>query len=150
VAIVCTTRFSAFVDDDDLELAKRMGVAVRAARRARQLTQAQLAQRIGIAPNYLALLERGERAASLTLVSRIGRTLGVDVTELFGDPPLGDEEEELVLALFRSMTDEMKAHALDVLRVFGVEPSRRPREGRAVPARAPRGRPRRRSGTKKR
>lgn len=59
---------------------------VRAVRKARGLTQAQLAQAVGVSHQTIVSLERGDYSPSVYLALRIGAALGSTVEELF-DPP---------------------------------------------------------------
>ncbi|GFZ90321.1 helix-turn-helix transcriptional regulator [Nesterenkonia alkaliphila] len=58
---------------------------VRTLRRARGLTQAQLAQAVGVSRQTIVSLERGDYAPSVYLALRIGAELGASVEELFGE-----------------------------------------------------------------
>lgn len=51
--------------------AKRIGRTVRTLRVQRGMTQAQLAERVGISPAYMSLIERGKRNAELDILERI-------------------------------------------------------------------------------
>lgn len=51
-------------------------------RKQKNLTQRQLAQKLGIAPAYLSQIEVGVRTPALHLSVRIARFFGVDVDEL--------------------------------------------------------------------
>ena len=60
------------------------GVALRSARRTRGWSQEALAERAGLHPTFVSLLERGLRQPSLETVLRLSRALGVPVGELVG------------------------------------------------------------------
>lgn len=66
--------------DPDLQA---FGRALRRCRSALQLSQEELAERAGLHRNYVGLLERGERNASIKTAYQLARALGVDVDELF-------------------------------------------------------------------
>lgn len=81
--------------------APRLGERVRALRRQKELSQTQLAERLGISGSYLNLLEANKRPLSATLLLRVATELGVDLgafaneadtrseqalLEVFGDP----------------------------------------------------------------
>jgi len=81
--------------------ATQLGAKVRALRRQRNLTQAALAERLGISASYLNLIEHNRRALSASLLIRIADVLELDlkalspentarsvadVMEVFGDP----------------------------------------------------------------
>ena len=60
---------------------------LRAARARRQLTQATLAERVGIHPSYLGSIERGRRNVPLDTLCRLAWALRVDPHELLRPPP---------------------------------------------------------------
>jgi transcriptional regulator with XRE-family HTH domain len=60
----------------------KFGEKVRELRRARGLSQEELAFRAGIHRNYLGGIERGERNPALDNISAIAKALGVDLSEL--------------------------------------------------------------------
>ncbi len=81
--------------------APRLGEKVRALRRQKEMSQTQLAERLGISGSYLNLLEANKRPLSATLLLRVASELGVDLgtfanesdtraeqalREVFGDP----------------------------------------------------------------
>ena len=55
------------------------GRAVRIVRSAHNVSQSQLAERIGISPSHLSLIESGKRAPSLKMVERLSTALEVPV-----------------------------------------------------------------------
>lgn len=59
-----------------------LGNALRAARQAARLTQADLAARLGLTVNYLSLLEHGRRGISLATLSAYAAAAGVRVGDL--------------------------------------------------------------------
>jgi predicted transcriptional regulator/transcriptional regulator with XRE-family HTH domain len=78
-----------------------LGAKVRALRRARSMTQVALAERLGISPSYLNLIEHNRRSLSAPLLIRLAGILDLDLKslsveqqaretadlmELFGDP----------------------------------------------------------------
>jgi transcriptional regulator with XRE-family HTH domain len=54
------------------------------ARLRRKLTQAQLADKVGVHKITVSRLERGDRQPSMSLLQRLAKALGVPVTELLG------------------------------------------------------------------
>jgi transcriptional regulator with XRE-family HTH domain len=54
-------------------------ISLRTARKAKKLTQAQLAERLGRVQSYVSKLERGDRTdITLDEVSELGKVLGVE------------------------------------------------------------------------
>jgi HTH-type transcriptional regulator / antitoxin HipB len=60
--------------------AESLGQAIRHYRRARGLTQAELANRAGLNRTYLSALEQGQETEQLKRLLRVLRLLGVRVT----------------------------------------------------------------------
>jgi transcriptional regulator with XRE-family HTH domain len=59
-----------------------MGRRIRAAREAKEMTQAMLAARAGISRKYVVDLEAGRYDPTVGVLRRIAKALGVPVTEL--------------------------------------------------------------------
>ncbi len=59
-----------------------LGGKVRALRRQRSLTQAQLADRLGISASYLNLIEHNRRSLSAPLLIRMAEVLDLDLKAL--------------------------------------------------------------------
>lgn len=56
--------------------------ALRAAREAAGLTQAELARRVGVSVDTIGRAERGDRDTPATTIGRIARVLGVSLESL--------------------------------------------------------------------
>ncbi len=63
-----------------------VGEGIRRARQEHGWTQAFLAERAGLSPNYIARLERGELGPSLFVASRICEALAIEVEALLVPP----------------------------------------------------------------
>ena len=61
---------------------KRFGDAVRRLRKERELSQEALAERAGMAADYLGFIERGENVPTLTVIVKLSKALGVTASEL--------------------------------------------------------------------
>ncbi|WP_150309074.1 helix-turn-helix transcriptional regulator [Planctomonas psychrotolerans] len=64
---------------------------VRERRRERRLTQAELADQVGVSRHTIMAVEQGDYAPSVYLALRIARVLGGTVEELFSNET-GDEK----------------------------------------------------------
>jgi len=62
-----------------------LGAKVRALRRQRSLTQAHLAERLGISASYLNLIEHGRRSLSAPLLIKLAEILDLDLKSLSAD-----------------------------------------------------------------
>jgi len=60
-----------------------IGLNINYCRRARRLTQVELAEAVGISSNYLSQIERGCKSISLDKLLKISDELGIDVKSLF-------------------------------------------------------------------
>ena len=67
---------------------KRLGDAVRAARKARALSQEALADAAGIDRSHMGKIERGERNVTLLNVARIAKALGCKPSDLLASAGL--------------------------------------------------------------
>lgn len=83
---------------------KEMGFRIKQCRRAKNLTQEQLAEKIDISPHYLYEIERGSKSASLPILAEIAVTLqtSLDYLILGTDPNqhdyfYTDELQELLI-----------------------------------------------------
>ena len=69
------------VADDDLQIAYR----VRAARRARGLTLAQVSVRSGVSVGHLSRIENAERFPTVRVLMQLAQALGVSLSDLVGE-----------------------------------------------------------------
>ncbi|HEX4182983.1 MAG TPA: helix-turn-helix transcriptional regulator [Caulobacteraceae bacterium] len=61
---------------------KALGREIRRHRRAKKLSQEQLAERAGLHRNYIGYLERGENSARIVTLFQITDALGIGLAEL--------------------------------------------------------------------
>jgi predicted transcriptional regulator/DNA-binding XRE family transcriptional regulator len=78
----------------------RLGAKVRALRRRENLSQVQMAQRLGISPSYLNLIESNRRPLPAALLIKLAQIFGVDVYA-FG----GDDDARLINDLLEVFAD---------------------------------------------
>ena len=108
-----------------------LGTKVRSLRREKGLTQALLAERLGISPSYLNLIENNRRPLPANLLIRMAQLFNVDVhsfatdedtrlvadlTEAFADPMF--EERDLTSVDVREMTAASPVAARAVLSLY--------------------------------
>jgi transcriptional regulator with XRE-family HTH domain len=64
-------------------LQQKLGRRIAALRRARNLTQEQLAEAVGCSVEFISLVERGVNAPSVARLEKFARVLKVEVNQLF-------------------------------------------------------------------
>jgi predicted transcriptional regulator/transcriptional regulator with XRE-family HTH domain len=109
----------------------RFGAKVRALRRRETLSQVQLAERLGISPSYLNLIENNRRPLPANLLIKLAQLFNVDVhsfatdedarlvsdlTEAFADPLF--EEQDLTSVDVREMAAASPSAARAVLSLY--------------------------------
>jgi transcriptional regulator with XRE-family HTH domain len=91
------------------------GAAVRRLRELRAMTQAELAERVGLGRTSMTNLERGRQNPPLSLLPELARALGVTVTELIAEAtrtPNGADHEVLATAV---QDDQLRKWASQVI-----------------------------------
>src|SRR5258708_12759734 len=86
------------------EKTTRLGAKVRGLRRRESLSQTDLAERLGISPSYLNLIENNHRALPAPLLIRLAQLFGVELSA-FAE----DEDGRLMTALFEALSDPLFA-----------------------------------------
>ncbi|MGV2978323.1 helix-turn-helix domain-containing protein [Roseibium alexandrii] len=66
-----------------MEIKKRFGLAVREQRKTLNVSQEELAMRIGADQAYVSRIEAGQMNVTLETVEQVADALGVDVAALF-------------------------------------------------------------------
>ena len=87
------------------EVYDHIGRRIAELRRARGLTQEQLAERVSRNVSYLARVEAGAKHATIDTLNAIAEALGEPLGALFPRPNLGEVPPELVAAA-RGLSDE--------------------------------------------
>lgn len=64
-------------------LQRQLGQRIAALRKARKLTQEQLAEALGCSVEFISLVERGVNAPSVAGLEKFAKALKVEVKELF-------------------------------------------------------------------
>lgn len=60
-----------------------IGRSIKLIRTAKKITQKQLAVKVGCSPNYLSIVERGDKRPSLDFIENIANALEVPLIEIF-------------------------------------------------------------------
>ena len=89
------------------------------------LTQLELANKIGVSSSALAMYERGERRPDFETLIELSKVLHVNVAVLLGvdsqippELPELSEGEKAIVDLFRLIPKEQQKHFLEMGRVF--------------------------------
>ena len=111
--------------------ASMLGAKVRALRRQKSVSQVQLAERLGISPSYLNLIEHNRRAMPAPLLIKIAEIFELDLKalsteqdartvadlmELFGDPIF--EHEDVTTAEVRDLAAHAPTAARGILKLY--------------------------------
>lgn len=95
----------------------QVGRRIRELRKARGMTQQQLAERSGLNEKYLGVVERTGENLTLRSIQRIAKALSVPIANLFtGEPERNDKE--VVPEFVRVLLEEGNLGKLRKLRVF--------------------------------
>lgn len=94
---------------------KAIGARIKAARLRAGYTQAELAESLGVSgmsQPAIARMESGDSALTLANLVRLQEVLGQDVTHFLGFETALTEEEQVILALYRRLSEEEKEDLL--------------------------------------
>jgi transcriptional regulator with XRE-family HTH domain len=79
------------------ESGPQVAAAVRDLRHVRNLSQRQLAARMGVPRTYISKIENGKAMPTLSSLDRLARALQVDISALLRDAPTRHRDESAVL-----------------------------------------------------
>ena len=90
-----------------MRLPTLLGNRIRELRKAKKMSQAELAGATGLSDNYIALVEQGKRSPSLETVEKIADAIKVPYDELFYFQPQGSKKvlEKNLLNLLKGKSD---------------------------------------------
>jgi len=104
-----------------------VGSKIRQLRKAHDMTQSELARRIGIQQSDLCRMETGEYKVSLDTLLKILGVFGRNIGEFFHDesqPQLASEKEMELLRLFHRLETAAQDEVMDYLRYKGTRGGR--------------------------
>lgn len=97
--------WQSWIVEDNLDtVLAAVGPRLRALRRKREITLADLSTTTGISVSTLSRLESGQRRPTLELLLPLARAYGVQIDELVGAPPTGDPRVHLRPVTHHGMT----------------------------------------------
>lgn len=76
-------------------LGRKLGARLRMFRRAKSLTMKELAGKCRLSPNYIGILERGEKLPALDTLAMIAKILGATPSELLDFGGTADPSAEI-------------------------------------------------------
>jgi transcriptional regulator with XRE-family HTH domain len=94
----------------------RVGEKIRELRKERNLTQAELAAKVGVQQSDLCRMETGEYRVSLDILFRILGIFGMNIGEFFQEQEGAADGEQEILALWRRLDRRGREEALNFLR----------------------------------
>jgi transcriptional regulator with XRE-family HTH domain len=106
---------------------RRFGTRLRAFRQARGLTQEGLAAAAKKSPNYIGILERGQKLPAIDTLADLAKAVGVSPAELLGDVKAADAWLDEMTAIAKAMPGSHRALALALLRTVLQESGSRRR-----------------------
>ena len=88
---------------------QQLGLKVRAKRRSRSLTQAELARRLGISASYLNLIEHNQRPLTAALLIKLAAEFGLELSDF-----AADDDRRLAAHLLEAFADPVfEDHAIN-------------------------------------
>lgn len=97
---------------------KAVGAQIRLLRKARKLSQEQLAERADLHYTMIGSVERGERNITLENLAKIAKGLGVPIRELFPPQTKHDESAKELVALLATVDQSTSELILSVAKII--------------------------------
>lgn len=79
-----------------MDISRELGIRIRHHRKAKKITQEQLAEICGLHPTYIGQLERGEKNATIESIYKIALGLNISMSDLFENMELIDDNRKNV------------------------------------------------------
>jgi transcriptional regulator with XRE-family HTH domain len=97
-------------------ISEKLGRRLAFFRKLRDMTQAELAEKVGLSNNFIALIESGKRAPSFETLERLIEVLNVNVNQIFNFEDLQEyDTTEEIRERLNSYISEMKPDDLYIL-----------------------------------
>ena len=101
------------------DLLKQVGQRVRDLRTQAGLTQADLAERANLSPEFVSRVERGLKSPSLLTLERVAGSMGVSVGELLTFAPPREGKKEAALAGLFSFVAPLEESEIQIIHEVG-------------------------------
>lgn len=118
--------------DEEKTLATQLAKGLRRLRSTRGWSQAELADRINVTPEYVGLLERGRRLPSVPMLCSLGAALHAGLDELFGRNPRSSDWFDEAADLLGSMTIDERNMVMSMLRGWANTKKEQPSKPRVI------------------
>jgi transcriptional regulator with XRE-family HTH domain len=114
------------------ETGPQVAAAVRDLRHVRNLSQRQLAARMGVPRTYISKIENGKAMPTLSSLDRLARALQVDISALLRDAPTRHRDESAVLMTdpFLAEIAKFTSHLTSTQKSIFLNPVRELAQGR--------------------
>jgi transcriptional regulator with XRE-family HTH domain len=99
-----------------------LGARLRARRGAKALSQAKLAEMVGLTPNYLGSVERGDALPTVQTLIDLATAVGTTPAELLGDSGERDAWLEQLMAVGKTVPLSLRPFVLGVVRLAATAP----------------------------
>jgi len=90
----------------EYNFSKELGRKIKEIRKMKKFTQAELAWRTGTSPNFIGLIERGEKRPSLDTLIKISKRLEVSPSVFFEDFKYQLPDEDIIVKKISSLLRE--------------------------------------------
>jgi transcriptional regulator with XRE-family HTH domain len=101
----------------DVNIKGKIGARIASLRKARSMTQEQLAAKMEISIPYLSSIERGRENPTLNTLINLARCLELDLSEMFAHIEIEDpsQRKAVISSLLNNAGDEQLKQALKIL-----------------------------------
>lgn len=105
------------MSDNDIRIL--IGRNIRLYRKANNMTQEQLAEKVGVSTSFCANIERGGRAMSIQVLTKFAQALRVSVDSLVLEPnEVENAHAENIRSLLSQSNEQVSALAEDIVRLL--------------------------------
>ena len=103
----------------DKEIRALIGSNIRRYRKANNMTQEQLAEKVGVSTSFCANIERGGRSMSIAVLTKFAQALSVSVDSLVLAPEMIENAHvENIRSLLSQSNEQVSALAEDIVRLL--------------------------------
>ena len=113
----CNDRNIRTFGNEDVNIKEKIGARIASLRKAKRMTQEQLAAKMEISIPYLSSIERGRENPTLNTLINLARCLDLDLSEMFSHIEIEDpsQRKAVISSLLNNARDEQLKQALKVL-----------------------------------